>query len=105
MTPDTANVTLDPEREIALLAFAETLPAGSAAIDLTYTGSLSTTLEGLVVSKDGADELLCTQCEVTGARAILPCFDEPIFKARFRRAPQAYLAGLEGAFLKPALPS
>lgn len=55
-------VTLDPEREIALLVFAETLPTGSAALDLTYTGNVSTTLEGLFVSKDGSGELLCTQC-------------------------------------------
>ena len=27
--------------------------------------------------------MLCTQCEATGARAIIPCWDEPSFKAAF----------------------
>ncbi len=27
--------------------------------------------------------MLCSQCEATGARAIIPCWDEPTFKARF----------------------
>lgn len=78
-----AAITLAPEREIALLTFAETLPPGPATLDLTFTGTISATLEGLFLSTDGPDELLCTHCEVTGARAILPCFDEPNFKARF----------------------
>src|SRR5262245_52960510 len=77
------TVTLDAEREIAIIHFAEPLPAGSAMLDVAFTGKVSSGLEGLFLSKDGPDELLCTQCEATGARAILPCFDEPTFKARF----------------------
>ncbi len=79
----TGAVTADADREIAVIRFPETLPTGPATLDLTFTGKVSDGLEGLFRSKDGADELLCTQCEATGARAIIPCFDEPLFKARF----------------------
>ncbi len=77
------TVTLDPARELAAIQFPETLPAGSATLEITYTGAVSKGLEGLFLSKDGSDELLATQCETTGARAILPCFDEPGYKATF----------------------
>src|SRR5579859_5545262 len=79
----TGTVTPDADREIAVIHFPETLPAGPVTLDLAFTGTVSDGLEGLFRSKDGADELLCTQCEATGARAIIPCFDEPLFKARF----------------------
>jgi puromycin-sensitive aminopeptidase len=77
------TVTLDPPRELAVIQFSEELPAGPATLRLTYTGTIASGLEGLFFSKDGPDELLATQCETTGARGILPCFDEPIFKATF----------------------
>ncbi|HEY7780735.1 MAG TPA: M1 family metallopeptidase [Ktedonobacterales bacterium] len=78
-----ATATLDPERELAIITLAEPCPAGAATLSLTFAGRISNSLEGIFVSKDGDDELLCTQCEATGARAIFPCFDEPGFKARF----------------------
>jgi puromycin-sensitive aminopeptidase len=78
-----AEVTLESERELAIMRFAVQVPAGPATLDLAYTGAMSKGMEGLFLSKDGPDELLTSQCEATGARAILPCFDEPIFKATF----------------------
>ncbi|HEV7127185.1 MAG TPA: M1 family metallopeptidase [Ktedonobacterales bacterium] len=77
------TVTLDAERELAVIQLAEPIAAGLATLDLDFTGKVSGGLEGLFLSKDGQDELLCTQCEATGAHAIFPCFDEPTFKARF----------------------
>jgi len=78
-----ATVAPDAEREIVTLTLDGTAPAGGATLSLDFAGSLSPSLEGLFLSKDGPDEMLCTQCEATGARAIIPCWDEPTFKATF----------------------
>lgn len=78
-----ASATVDAEREIAVITLDGQAPAGEATLSLDFTGHLSPSLEGLFLSKDGPDELLCSQCEATGARAIIPCWDEPTFKASF----------------------
>ncbi len=78
-----AGVSLDTDREIAVVQLPETLQPGDATLELAFEGKISSGLEGLFLSKDGPEDVLCTQCEATGARAILPCFDEPTFKARF----------------------
>jgi puromycin-sensitive aminopeptidase len=77
------TVALDTEREIAVITLDGEAPTGEATLTLEFDGRLSLTLEGLFLSKDGPDELLCSQCEPTGARAIIPCWDEPAFKASF----------------------
>jgi puromycin-sensitive aminopeptidase len=76
-------VTPDAEREIAVITLDGTAPEGDATLSLDFAGRLSPSLEGLFLSKDGPDEMLCSQCEATGARAIIPCWDEPTFKAAF----------------------
>ncbi len=78
-----ASVVMDAEREIAVVTPEGRVPAGEATLALDFNGHLSPSLEGLFLSKDGPDELLCSQCEATGARAIIPCWDEPTFKASF----------------------
>ncbi|HEU5346295.1 MAG TPA: M1 family metallopeptidase [Ktedonobacterales bacterium] len=77
------TIAPDAEREIAVLTLDGEAPAGGATLTLDFAGSLSPSLEGLFLSKDGPNEMLCTQCEATGARAIIPCWDEPTFKATF----------------------
>ncbi len=79
----TGTVAPDAEREIASITLDGQAPAGGATLSLDFAGHLSPSLEGLFLSKDGPDEMLCTQCEATGARAIIPCWDEPTFKATF----------------------
>ena len=74
---------LEPERELAVLKFSQLLPAGEGRLIISFAGTVSKDMRGLYLSKDGAEELLCTQCETTEARAIFPCFDEPEFKAQF----------------------
>ncbi len=81
--PQTGAVTLDPERERAIIHFPTALPVGSATLSLAFDGKISQGLAGLYLSQDRPEQVLCTQCEATDARAIFPCFDEPAFKARF----------------------
>jgi puromycin-sensitive aminopeptidase len=78
-----ATVTLDPDNERAILQFAQALPPGEASLCLTFNGKISETLKGLYLAQNRPEQLLCTQCEATDARAIFPCFDEPAFKAQF----------------------
>ncbi len=78
-----AEVTLDPENERAVLRFSRTFPTGPGTLTLDFSGVVSQSLKGLYLAQDRPDQVLCTQCEATDARAIFPCFDEPTFKARF----------------------
>ena len=77
------TVTLDEERELATITLGQSIQPGTATLDLDFTGKVSDGLEGLYLAADGPYQMLTTQCEATGARAIFPCFDEPAFKARF----------------------
>jgi puromycin-sensitive aminopeptidase len=79
----TAQVALDPESEAARLKFPQPLPVGAATLTLAFQGRVGQNLRGLYLAQDGPEQLLCTQCEATDARAIFPCWDEPSFKARF----------------------
>ncbi|MGO8950534.1 MAG: M1 family metallopeptidase [Ktedonobacterales bacterium] len=76
-------VTLDPDRELAIIQMPEALSPGAATLHLRYLGRVSNGLDGMYLAINGAERMICTQCETVGARAILPCFDEPDFKARF----------------------
>lgn len=77
------EVSLDADREIATITFSESLAAGEATLDLTFSGSVNKGLVGLYLAQDGPEQLLTTQSFATEARTIFPCFDEPDFKARF----------------------
>ncbi len=57
------------------------LAAGPASLHLRYTGKVRHDMAGLYLSKDGERACLATQCEATDARSIVPCWDEPAFKA------------------------
>jgi len=77
----TAEVQVFPKDERLLLRFPREIPVGKATVEIEYAGSVSSSMEGLYLSKDGSQEVLSTQCEETNARAIFPCMDEPEFKA------------------------
>ena len=78
-----ATVTIDPDNERIILQFSQAFPVGEASLSLTFSGKVSQTLKGLYLAQNRPEQVLCTQCEATDARAIFPCFDEPTFKAQF----------------------
>ena len=94
LTIEHANLTLgdqilqaviksDPSNERIALQFPESIPAGEASLELAYMGKVSQSLKGLYLAQNQPEQMLCTQCCTTDARAIFPCFDEPTFKAQF----------------------
>jgi puromycin-sensitive aminopeptidase len=78
-----AIVTIDPDNERIILQFSQAFPVGEASLSLTFSGKVSQNLKGLYLAQNRPEQVLCTQCEATDARAIFPCFDEPTFKAQF----------------------
>ncbi|HLF56268.1 MAG TPA: M1 family metallopeptidase, partial [Thermoanaerobaculia bacterium] len=73
----------DREHETVELAASETLPAGEAALELSFRGPLAAGLSGLYLSRDGERTVVATQMQATYARRAFPCFDEPALKAVF----------------------
>ena len=72
--------------ETLTLRLARRVPAGEATLELRWSAKLNQHLRGFyAVTADGR-RYAFTQCEAADARRILPCFDEPSFKARFRVA-------------------
>ncbi|HET8761098.1 MAG TPA: M1 family metallopeptidase [Nitrospiria bacterium] len=82
------TAALDAEATRLTLASPDTLPAGQASLELTFSGSLNRQMKGLYEARavvDGLDERYAfTQFEPTDARRCFPCFDEPALKASFR---------------------
>ena len=81
-----ARVSLQPADETATLRFSRALPAGEAVLVLRFAGQLNQHLRGLYAATADGRRYAFSQCEAADARRILPCFDEPAFKARFRVA-------------------
>jgi puromycin-sensitive aminopeptidase len=80
--------SLDPATTRLVLASRDALPAGEAALEVAFAGSLNRQMKGLYEARavvDGVEERYAfTQFEPTDARRCFPCFDEPAFKASFR---------------------
>ncbi len=82
-TRQTATVTLDADKQQATFTFPDTIAAGSAVLEIHYSGILNNELRGFYLSKTARRNYAVTQFEPTDARRAFPCFDEPAFKARF----------------------
>src|SRR5262249_18340978 len=56
------------------------------ALRLRFAAPLNQPLRGFYSAQADGRRYAFTQCEAADARRVLPCFDEPSFKARFRVA-------------------
>ncbi len=79
-----AKTKLSKADDTVTLTTARPVPAGDATLELRFHGALSRHLRGLYAASANGVRYAFTQCETADARRVLPCFDEPAFKARFR---------------------
>ena len=94
-----SGVAYDEELERATLSLDEPLIPGSYRLEIDYTGTINNDLRGLyrsVYRDDQGNEhpIATSQCQATDARRVLPCWDEPDFKATFQTT-MTVPAGLE----------
>ncbi len=68
---------------VAKLTANDTIPAGKARIEITYTAPFNRQLEGIYRSDEGGDSYAFSQMEPIFARRAIPSFDEPRFKTPF----------------------
>ncbi|CAJ0581960.1 unnamed protein product, partial [Mesorhabditis spiculigera] len=81
--------TVEEKLELVTIQLAKNLEIGSRVVlTLVYVGPIDNSLGGLYQSKykhtDGTEKIIATsQMEPTDARRMVPCFDEPAFKANW----------------------
>jgi len=87
--PDSA-IKIDKKSELLTLALPSELPAGEHTLALSFTGKINQQGQGLFYvpyQEHGSGTkkiMLATQFEATDARRFFPCWDEPVFRARFQ---------------------
>ncbi len=85
--PMAAKVTVDADNQTASFAFDKPLAPGSYTLSTDYTGVINTQANGLFAldyqTDSGKQRALYTQFENSDARAFIPSWDEPNFKATF----------------------
>src|SRR4051794_31758386 len=83
-------VKTDNENELLTLTLASELAVGDHALTVRFTGKINQQGQGLFYMRyqeegSGARKvMLGTQFEATDARRFFPCWDEPVFRARFQ---------------------
>jgi len=71
------------------MTFPHQLATGMHKLAIAYTATIQTSAQGLFVQKftdqktGKPTEMLATQMESTDARRLFPCWDEPVFRAKF----------------------
>jgi aminopeptidase N len=78
---------LNEKEQLLKFTLPQELPAGTARLTIHFEGKLSETPEGLFITRyataGGDKRALMTQFQATDARRMFPCWDEPVFRARF----------------------
>src|SRR6266496_4301208 len=94
-------IRTDNQKELLTLTLPSELAVGDHALTLRFTGKINQQGQGLFYMRyqeqgSGARKvMLGTQFEATDARRFFPCWDEPVFRARFQLtvvAPENWLA-------------
>ncbi|MBC7480515.1 MAG: M1 family metallopeptidase [Rhizobacter sp.] len=79
---------LDAERQTLSFALARPLAPGRYELTMAYSGVINREIQGLYyddyATAAGNKRLLATEHEPASARLLLPCWDEPVFRAAFR---------------------
>ena len=90
--PDSA-IKIDKKNELLILALPSELATGEHALALSFAGKINQQGQGLFYvpyQEHGSPAaarkkiMLATQFEATDARRFFPCWDEPVFRARFQ---------------------
>ena len=89
-TERSARVSIKPADQTVTLSFGKELAAGTHRIAMSFAGKINEAGQGLYFANyqeegTGAKKtMLGTQMEATDARRLFPCWDEPVFRAKFR---------------------
>src|SRR6266481_25556 len=97
-------IKIDSEKELLTIALPSELAAGDHTLALSFSGKIDQQGQGLFYMRyqeqgspaaAGKKIMLGTQFEATDARRFFPCWDEPVFRARFQLSvvvPENWLA-------------
>src|SRR5437870_10015501 len=83
-------IKTDKKNELLILALPSEFPAGDHTLALSFTGKINQQGQGLFYMPyqeqvSGTKKIMLgTQFEATDARRFFPCWDEPVFRARFQ---------------------
>ena len=91
ITKEKKKISLEPkantEAQTVTFSLPEALTPGKYTLNIEFTGHLREPAQGLYYVRYTTDAgkklMLCSQMEPADARRMLPCWDEPVFRASF----------------------